>query len=207
VAAIAIAVAAAAALGVVVRARSRTSSQSGASGQAATAAHGAGPVCPVPDAEKGNVCLECAAKNCCAERLACHDSSACGDYFNCWKTCDNHAHDCHDTCSRKYPEGHALAAPYLACDALKCFGPCTPPGADAKCVACKYGSCQTQAASCLSDPACDALYACDEACGPRNDACTHKCLGEQTSATQQKFNEYQTCSITYCAGSCGGPAR
>lgn len=189
VAAIGIAAVAAAA-GIFVRMRAKTSG-------------GATPVCSVPDADKGNLCHECKYKTCCAQYLACHESTACEEYLSCTRACEDNSRTCRDACVRAHPEGHAIAAPLLACTTIGCLGPCSPRSPDTTCTGCQLANCPTEAASCLGDPACDALAACDTACGPRNDACRQKCRSEQSSATQKKFNEFLSCGMTYCASTCG----
>ncbi|HEX8791487.1 MAG TPA: protein kinase [Polyangiaceae bacterium] len=179
-------------------ARSRVPAQHASS---AVAAASSAPVCPLADRDKGNLCKECRNDNCCAAMLACDASSACGDYLACTRACTQQA-SCRDTCVRRFPEGHAVAAPYLGCLNTRCMADCAGQGRSAECSKCVLASCPDQMIRCTSDPACDAQYACETACSAHDDACKQRCRKEQSGQTQKMLDDFVLCGARYCEEAC-----
>jgi hypothetical protein len=188
---------------VVVSIGARTGALSGAARSSASAqpADSVAPVCPLPDYDKGNLCHECRNTQCCAQYSACQSSHACGDYMTCVKACTG-GPACKLACIQKYGEGHAIAAPYLACVGAKCVGPCADKNAALTCSSCQLANCADAANACLSDPDCDTLYACESTCKGGDDACSQKCKNAASPATQKRFNDFFFCAMLYCATTC-----
>ena len=166
---------------------------------AQTDAEGPAPVCTTEEADRGNTCRECRNEKCCALYSTCRDSDACTDFVNCLKACTGHS--CRDTCIRKHTEGHAIAAPYLACVQERCLADCGK-GAGGACVDCTWANCRDPKSSCAADPGCDAIDACTTKCGDRDDACRKKCKDDAPEAARKKYVELMTCGDLYCSQAC-----
>ena len=164
-------------------------------------AGGPAPVCPLADADKGDVCKECRNEKCCAGKTACDESSACRDYLDCLRSCDRGV-GCRDACIRKHPDGHAVATPYLACINSRCVADCGGNTPTAECNKCQLASCPDPMISCLSNPGCDAQYACEAACSAHDDACKQRCRSEQAPGTQKMLNDFVLCGARYCESAC-----
>jgi serine/threonine protein kinase len=169
------------------------------SSSAPPAAASSAPVCPLEDADKGNLCHECRNQQCCATFLACRDLSACGDYKACAGACKSRS--CKAACIKKYPEGHAVAAPLIACAADRCYAECDKSGGGA-CNDCQWSKCRKEAAACFGDPACDARFACSDACQGRSDACEDKCSSAASEAAEMLFKGLTTCETAHCSTAC-----
>jgi hypothetical protein len=156
------------------------------------------PTCPL-DAAMGNLCHECRDEYCCAAFVACSNSTACQSYIDCDAPCTTDA--CKLACIRQNDAGHAIAAPYIACGQLHCPGPCGTPDAGA-CLDCQEANCEMEIYGCFSDPDCDELFTCLAACGAGKDACLQGCKNEASSATQELYNDYFACGVTYCTTAC-----
>jgi hypothetical protein len=156
------------------------------------------PVCP-EDAAMGNLCHECRNEYCCGVYLACHESTACGNYIDCVSACPTQS--CTLSCVKANDAGHAIGAPYLACAGLHCPGPCGVPDGGG-CLDCEEANCAMQIYSCRSDPDCDELFICASACGAGNDACIQGCKKGLSSGTQQLYELYYACGLMNCTSIC-----
>ncbi len=73
-------------------------------------------------------CFRCTDRNCCTQYVSCHDDPRCGDYYrtcipNC--TAAGSTYDaCVVQCDKQYGAGHAIFAPYNACNQQHCLAPC-----------------------------------------------------------------------------------
>ena len=157
------------------------------------------PVCPL-DADRSNACHECRDEYCCGQYEACHGSSACGSYLDCLAPCTDQT--CTLACIRANTEGHAVAAPYVACAVRNCAQFCGEPDAGS-CLLCQEGSCGAPLFDCASDPDCDTLRVCVAACGGGNDACVQACRNAASSGAENLYNVLFSCGVGSCSHSCG----
>jgi hypothetical protein len=186
-------------LGAIVAVAAIAHTRSSASSGPSAAASAAPPVCPL-EADKGNACHECRDQSCCAQYLVCHGSSACGDYLDCLHACTTPS--CRLECIQKHPDGHALAAPYVACVDVHCAGPCGGGATAGACDNCRQANCPGPIEQCLSDPGCDTLRACAETCRGGDEACRQRCKDAASGASQALYDALFACAHFYCTKSC-----
>jgi hypothetical protein len=166
------------------------------------AADAAPALCSV-DAAMGNLCHECRDEYCCDVFVACHDSTACGDYIDCAAACTTSA--CTLACIKNNPEGHAIASPYIACGQLHCPGQCGAEDAGA-CLTCEEAYCAMQVYTCLADPGCNTLTICNSTCAAGDEACLQACNKGVSSNSEALYNDTLVCSFTYCVHQCATQA-
>lgn len=75
-------------------------------------------------------------------------------------------------------------------------------GGGGDCLSCATGSCLTQAAACLDDPACALFVECAQNCPQGDDACLLTCAANNPSPATQALAD---CACNNCAGSCPCP--
>jgi len=104
-------------------------------------------------------------------------------------------------CKRQHSEGHAIAAPLLACTRAHCNGPCGDPNAG-KCGDCQAAKCSNEAIACMADSKCDLLRSCLEVCGAGHDACLERCRKDIPADSLKRENDIFSCGLQYCIGAC-----
>jgi hypothetical protein len=124
--------------------------------------------------------------------------------MDCTSACKTNA--CRLECIGQHREGHAVAAPYIACGQAQCAGPCgardAPP-----CLYCQESNCSREITECVADPECDTLRTCIESCGVGQDDCMQKCRNAAPTTAQGRYSAILSCGWTYCTSTCTGPVR
>jgi|HubBroStandDraft_1064217.scaffolds.fasta_scaffold25508_3 hypothetical protein len=161
----------------------------------------------IADGDSNDPCYLCEDQACCAQELACQESSDCQTYKASLKACVNEGNSssqCTLQAAAQNSAGHALTAPLLACVEYHCLASCGQTQND-PCVACWAASCADLIYACDSNPDCDILDNCNQSCanaGSNIFSCMKICTNNASPTAQQLYQALYTCETKYCATAC-----
>lgn len=170
----------------------------GIGGSGGSGGAGGSEICP----GFGDPCTGCLSTSCPDKYCNCSKNADCFAIFNCTSMCGG-TDACLQGCLTMFPDGISDAFLVTDCAADLCDAACPGNNPLDPCGECIFETCEDEANTCLSQPACLDLWQCLNGCPPLSLSCQQQCyndFGEGVPSLEAMLN----CAVSMCPDVCGG---